>query len=291
MILLMGAIYCCICRFYKWSGIQTHSIQADISALGVSDKRHCTFRIRINAGGLHSLSSDSAFQNSIIVYDSTTNNKDFHQYDFIETKFPDLYYSHHERIKELNRFYILNYLCTTTIAVDRNLSKSSYHDTTYCFSYIESPKWEKKDKGSSYSGSGFVAFSKKPGYGGGELAFSTNLTNEVPKMRSNWDITQSNYEIRLKTDNIPCDTISIDFIGAVNFSHMLPSPDKITMSSIEFVDPVSINEIKSHGLRFHAEFIELKELSAKRTFILTAIMSLLISIFANVIFQGIYEKR
>lgn len=95
-------------------------------------------------------------------------------------------------------------------------------------------------------------------------------------MYSSLDISQSNYIIRFDPQEIKCDTISIEFNGATNFSNMYPSPDKVTMSGIEFVNPNKILEICKNGLRFHSEFIELNEMSARRTFILSGIVSLIV---------------
>ena len=291
LLLLIGAIIYCFCIFSRWNEIPNHSIQAKLLALGESDKRYCTFRIKINAGGTHSIKNDSIFQNSIMIYDSTINSRDFKQYEVIANKYKTAYQSHKDCILQKNRFYILDYLSTTTINVCRNKSDSCSKYDGYAFGYIDAPKWNKKGRQSIYNGSGFLAFPKEKGKGGGELAFSTNLTNEVPKMTSPWDITQSNYEVKINCHNICCDTISIEFFGAVNFSNMYPTPQKTTMSGVEFTDSVDIQKIMRNGLRFHAEFIELKEMSAMRTFILTAIMSLLISLFANIIYQSICGRK
>ena len=289
--LLFFAITCCFCKFGKWSEIPTHSIKANLYVLGESENRHCTYRMRINAGGSNPIINDSNFQNSIIIYDSTIDVKDFKQYKIIENKFKDTYRTYKDNILNKNRFYILDYSLSTTINVVTNKSDSRFKHNNYTFCYIDTPRWEKKCGKSFISGSGFLALPKIGGKGGGNLNFSTNLTNEAPKMTSLWDITQGNYDIQIKCQDIRCDTISIEFYGAANFSNMYPRPQKTTMSGIEFTDSADIHKILKDGLRFHADFIELKEMSAKRTFILTAILSLFISIFANVIFMSIYGKK
>ena len=120
------------------------------------------------------------------------------------------------------------------------------------------------------------------------MTFNTNLINGKPEMKSSWDITQANYNISFVCENISCDTISIEFYGATIFSNMYPEPDKITMSGVEFTSSEKVDEIIKNGLRFHTEFLELKEMAAIRVFILTALLSLFIALIANAITKWLF---
>lgn len=61
------------------------------------------------------------------------------------------------------------------------------------------------------------------------------------------------------------------------------------MSRIEFTDSIKINEIISKGLRFHVEFVQLREMAATRTIILTSILSLALSLIGSIIYKRFLE--
>ena len=267
-------------------------IKAKVYKMGKSDSYYCNLRIKINAGGGLDKSERISYYNIVEVFDSSGKYNPYKTDSSFRSKFKEAHKKLSDSIDLMRCFYILDYKTSTNIRVNKNKSDSSWASGTNTISYIQAPRWEKEKGISSFSGSGFIAFvGNKEGRGGGELKFNTNLLNEASNMCSRWDITQSNYEIAFDCIDIGCDTISIEFFGATNFSNMFPLPQKTTMSSVEFTDSIAINEIMKNGLRFHAEFIEMKEMSAKRTFILTAILSLIISIFANLLYKRLYEKK
>ncbi|MDE6795866.1 MAG: hypothetical protein K2J63_11265, partial [Muribaculaceae bacterium] len=182
-------------------------------------------------------------------------------------------------------YYFLDFDVTSNI-------KSTIHNKEFTgvlnsndsvLSYIENPKLFSDSLGTYASGSGILGFCK--GKGGGDLQLNMSLLNSHPTLLSPWNVEQSNYAIRFNTNHIKCDTISIEFRGATDFSNMYPTPDKTTVSSIEFYDSEKILEIAKNGLRFHTDFIELKEMGARRTFMLSGFVSLLISLLASIILR------
>ena len=263
----------------------------------ISDSSSCHFRIRINAGRKQNEISPERYGNLLYINHSTANSNKGQFDDTFYDKFNTIAGKYREELGKMQSFYVLDYSCSTTIDIRDNHSEASVPKVDYLqFCYTDAPVWEVKADKSFFSGSGFVAFSNytpSPNYvatGKGELEFNTNVINLTPNFKSPWDITQSTYEIYSSCRNIRCDTVSIEFYGATLFSDMYPKPDKITMSSINFTSPDKIQEIMNNGLKFHAEFIELKELSAMRLFILTAIMSAMVAFIVNIIYGYLYGR-
>ena len=118
-----------------------------------------------------------------------------------------------------------------------------------------------------------------------ELKTIKALLTTAPYSRPSWwslyDVSQSYYIIRLE-GNMKVKSLEFDFVGAVDFSTMYPEPDVLTMNSISFVDLQKIQEIKEHGLKFHAKFIELERNQTIRLFIVSAVLSALFAIFIAV---------
>ena len=95
---------------------------------------------------------------------------------------------------------------------------------------------------------------------------------EYPKWNSKFDISQSYFVVNLKCESIDSVRLTFDFVGATDFSEMIPEPDSINMSSITFSDPQKIMQIKEKGLKFHAHFKERDGLQTIRLFAVTALM-------------------
>ena len=251
-------------------------------------------RIKINAGRNNIDERDSVYCNKIKVYNNSPYyyNNEIGK-EFVK-RFKNVYLEHKQEIRKTVSVYVLDYKCNTTINIRRNYSKSRAYYEENSFSYVDKPYCVEETHGFSVFGSGFVAFPEisqregMEGYTTGSMKFYSSPINLSPKLFSNWDVTQANYHIALKHKNIKCDTLSIDFEGATLFSDMYPSPDRITMNSIEFTEPDKISAIVRNGLDFHAEFIELKELSAFRMFLLTAIVSILIALLTTVIAKYVF---
>ncbi len=297
--LFLGLLFClvwlCFQIYPKWNEIPNQTIRAKITALGyTSDSSYCNFHIKVAAGNPYISVQDDKSTNTIYVYSSPKYTSQHTLDKNFLLKFTDTSVKHRDVLANMYTFYVLDYYCYTTIDVAFNNSESKSCPNPQAFSYIDSPQWGKDSFGSSYTGSGFLAFpdfegkSGMIGEGNGKMEFNTNLINGKPNMKSLWDITQANYSISLGCDNISCDTISIEFYGATLFSNMYPEPDKTTMSGIEFTSPDKVNEIIKNGLRFHTEFLELKEMAAMRIFILTALLSLFIALIANAITKWLF---
>ena len=282
--------YYCLLLYQKWNIIPTHKIEANLSAEGlVSDKSYCNLRLRINAGN-SSVIEDTLFRgNTIVIGNSGDYTDTIALRKVYDGKCRYLYQQHPDKFVGNTTFYYLDFQTNTNI-------ESRVHNKDYAgvlisnkhtLSYIEQPKLTSDSTGTTSIGSGLLGFCQCDG--GGELNFATNLLNSIPELLSPWDITQAIYEIQFTSERIKCDTVSIEFIGATDFSSMYPVPDKITMSGIEFLDPIKISIVQTEGLRFHADFLQLKEMSARRTFLLSAVFSLLISIVANLLFRFIFK--
>lgn len=289
--LVMGVV---VCLWFnkKWSRIPEHKIVAHLTAEGLlSNKSRCNFSIIINAGTPQQI-EDSLNKANIIRLIDDSSKTDYVNPNWINSgKCKYLYRLYPEHFQDKCTFYLLDYQCHT------NINSIPYNDDKYAgqmipknhtVSYIEYPALTNDSTGTHAIGSGILAFDEYAG--SGEMKFFTNLLNLSPSTKSLWDITQANYDIKFECTNIICDTISIEFVGATYFSDMYPSPDKITISSIEFTDLNSIKEIQKNGIRFHTEFIQMKEMSSRRNFVLTAVLSLFISFIASVIYKFLFGK-
>lgn len=285
VVFLLYDVYYFIDLYKKWNTVPYQEIEAHVSSEGVvSNKSYCNFYATINAGGTTQKEIDQE-NNKITIYNSS---------DYTDTITLDKFYngqckyipvSYPEKFIGKKTFYYLDY--RTYTSVDAGISPKEHCDTLIgdekTLSYIEQPQLRKESSGISATRSGLLGYCLCDGVG--YMFFHTNLVNSHPSLRSPWDITQANYNIKLTCDKIKCDTISIEFYGATNFSAMYPIPDKTTMSGIEFVDSTKITEILNNGLRFHTEFLQLKEMSARRTLLLTIFISLLVSLIVSVIFR------
>lgn len=289
ILLLLYGVDFCLWFFQKWNIIPTHQIEANLSAEGfLSDQSYCNLRLMMNAGS-SSLVIDSLSGNKIEI-GSYGNYSDTIALDKLYNgKCGYVYRQHPEKFKGKTTFYFLDFLAHTNIKTKpRNKDCDNMLITDDCtMSYIEKPLLTKDSIGTTAEGSGLLGFSQCGGKG--EMLFSTNLINSFPELITTWDISQAIYEVKFTCDKIKCDTISIEFVGATNFSSMHPIPDIITMSGMEFTDSTKISMIQSGGLRFHTEFLQLKEMSARRTFLLSAVLSLLISIIASLLFKFFFD--
>ena len=109
-----------------------------------------------------------------------------------------------------------------------------------------------------------------------------------PRWYSLYDVSQSYFNVKLD-GNFRDGSLIIDCVGATDYSYMIPEPDVITMSSIEFTDKEKIEQIKSHGLTFHATYKELENFQNARVFLVSALISALLAIFVTFIILAIYK--
>ena len=280
-------------NYQSWNRIPNHRIAAKLSAEGlVSDDSYCNFRIKIDAGEASNYNDSIGNLNSIEVV-SKTHFTDSVKPTWITESIMGryLYGRYKEILDEKSTFYIVDFECHSDLP-SRVRNKDFTGICNYephKFDYVEAPRLTSDVNGTKAEGSGVLAFCTRGG--GGTIKFNTNLINEAPSIGAKWDITQANYLISFNAKNINCDTLSIEFCEPTNFSAMYPIPNKITVSSIEFTDSSAIKAIMSNGLRFHTDFIQLKEMSARRTFLLSALLSLVISLFASLVFKYVFDKK
>lgn len=286
MLLLIYLGYSCFYFFQKWNIIPTHQIEANLSTEGlISDKSHCNLLLRINADNSF-IEPNPLFDGNILFIKCNNNFTDTIAIKKLYNgKCRYVYYKRPNAFINKKTFYYLDYKVHSNI-------KSHVHNKNFAgvlkhnihqMSYMEQPKLTSNSTGTTTTGSAILGFCS----GGGDMTtlFYTSQLNKYPTVLSPWDITQAIYNVKFTCKKIKCNTISIDFIGATDFSSMDPIPDRITMSGVEFLDSTKISLIQTKGLRFHTEFLQLKEMSARRTFLLSAVLSLLVSVFANILFS------
>lgn len=282
---LMMVLYSCYECYQKWNTIPYNEFKAQLKAVGcVSNESFCNLRLYIDAGS----ASDTTFKrvSSIQIYNSINYSDTVFFDSNIDVGCRYLLHNYSDRFKSSLSFYFAEYSVSSSV-VSHPINNTGYvgvlENKKLLTKYIEVPRISSDLDGTQVSTSGLVAFSKISGKGGFDV--NSSLLNDRPSLFSPWNISQSNYLIEFDPQGIRCDTISIEFNGAIDYSNMFPSPDKVTMSGIEFVDQNKILEICKHGLRFHSEFIELNGMSAQRTFILSGIVSLILSILATLILK------
>ena len=292
--LLLYAGGWCMEKYQAWNIIPSHQIEAHLSAEGlISDKSFCNLKINIDAGGFYLLNDSFERSNIIELFNSSQYTDSIKIDKLYNGKCSYIYRipKYKKALENKCTFYFLDFKTHTNISSKyKNRDYLGICDyNKFTFNYMEDSKLRCDSLGTHSGGIGFLAYDRWDG--DGWFLFNTNLLNSSPSFNSPWDITQANYFIDFKCSNIRCDTITIEFIGATTFSAMYPNPNRITVSSIQFTDSNSINEIMKNGLRFHTEFVQMKELSSRRTFVLSAVFSLLVSLFASIVFTFIFHSK
>lgn len=285
-------IFGCIYYYRSWEHIPERNITTEITALGnCSDSSYCNFRINIDAVGRYKNNNDNAWNNCVEIGNHTVEARNIGIPDSFSYALNPIFQANEECMRKMKSFYVLRYECGTTMPASLprkpKVENLKYHYNNFTFCYASSPQWKEYDIEKVAYGYGLIAFEDVCGMG--YFKFGSNLFNKTPQMTSNWDITQSNVFLKFKSNNIRCDTISVEFFGASHFSEMYPHPDYTNMSRIEFSDSTKIKEIISNGLKFHVEFVQLKEMAATRTIILTSILSLALSLVGSIIYKHFAE--
>lgn len=203
-------------------------------------------------------------------------------YEILRKKFPSQY-------KSLYTAYSVRYKVGTK---DESIKpeEEKVDSTNGTYNYISESYCREDDEGLFVDGIHMVAFKNCSGVD--TLYFANQNNNTKQNFLSPWDVSQSNYKIKINTTRIHCEKLIIDFHQPVNFSVMYPVPDKITARSIEFTSPQKINELGDNGgLFFHIEFIETKTMQDVRNFILTAIMSIVVAFFCSYVIEIIKNLK
>lgn len=221
--MLFYVLYFCYQIFYKESKTPYQIIRADLKGYGyLSSLTRCAYHIDIDMGN-NNLSKTPANRINIHHRSIYTEKKDIDR-DFF-SKFSWLDKKYGEQLMKMYSFYMLDYYCHTTIDIGSSHIDNNFHNDSLTFSYVDAPQRTTDAEGSSFKGSGFVAFSKSQNdslelVGDGHMFFNTSLINGKPSLTSPWDITTANYNIQFHSDNVICDTITIEFHGATMFSNM-----------------------------------------------------------------------
>ena len=98
---------------------------------------------------------------------------------------------------------------------------------------------------------------------------------------SPFDVSQIYLKFKLESD-IPITKLSFCFWGATEFSQIIPAPDMCDFQSIRYTDPSKIQLIKQKGLVFHARFADTNNIQSTRMFILTALITVLLSLWFGI---------
>ena len=117
-----------------------------------------------------------------------------------------------------------------------------------------------------------------------------SIFNNRPSLLTLRDVSQCVYTYKVFTDSESVQRLSFDFMGVVNFSNMYPSPDKITMTGMEFTDSIKLNNILSNGITFHSSFPQARNLQTIRVSILSLFLSLFFSLSVSMISKMIKEN-
>lgn len=117
-----------------------------------------------------------------------------------------------------------------------------------------------------------------------------SIFNDRPSLLALRDVSQCVYTYKVFTDSESVQKLSFDFMGVVNFSNMYPSPDKITMTGMEFTDSVKLKEILWNGITFHSSFPQARNLQTIRVSILSLFLSLFFSLSVSMISKMIKEN-
>lgn len=121
--------------------------------------------------------------------------------------------------------------------------------------------------------------------------FSGGLPMETPAPLRLEDISQAYFNIKLKTLTVDSLILKIDFVGATEFSKMIPEPDTIGMGCIVYNDPLKIYRIRTNGLQFHARFLELENIQQIRVFTVTSIMAAFVIVFVVFAISAFFKIR
>ena len=264
-----------------------HDITLELKAMGeLSNYSNCDLILGIDGGADYYNKQFIERNNCVSFYhyssaDYTVN---------IDTSFINKYSKilNSDSVREINpkTFYVMDYQYNTNIITssDNKIEEEQLKTNQNSIEYTSAPIKVSKSESSTGEGSCFCAYSRHISTPG-KMYFYTTLMNAKPEYFSHWDISQSNYNLRFISHNIKCKSIKYDFIGPVKFSDMYPEPDIKTIHSIEFTDSSTITQIMKDGLRFHVDFIDLKEMASTRLFVLTAFLSLVVSLFATLLYS------
>lgn len=101
-------------------------------------------------------------------------------------------------------------------------------------------------------------------------------------------VTKNNNNVFQPTT--PLKELKVDFGGPTEFLAMYPEPDVMTVSGFMFTDSLKLQQIMSDGIEFHAKFPQTESLQNARMFVVTTLISILISVVFTLSYQIIKAK-
>lgn len=100
------------------------------------------------------------------------------------------------------------------------------------------------------------------------------------------------------TGDINVRKLKFNFLGATEFSAIYPEPDVVSVNSIEYNDSAKLSVIVKNGLAFHTKFPDMENKQQARTFAVTTLLTLLITLFLKYLYvlvvdwgRWLYDKK
>lgn len=101
----------------------------------------------------------------------------------------------------------------------------------------------------------------------------------IPKYHSAYDISQLELRISLQVDTLT--SLSFSFLPLCNLQELSPSPDYRDGTTISYTDPLKIETLQNRGLHFLLEFPKSKSIQEARNFILSAVITLFLTLLCT----------
>lgn len=297
LLLPVVVILSCIFLFNAFNAIPARDIYINLRNVGDIDSARCNILINMDYGG--KADEDPSYRMNIIEIQSFSsknakslfnkNNRDQrfsmrkkYSYRVLSRLFQD-------SLNNISSMYSLEYKCYSNIGKIISSKDSVLKNQDGSMSSIRQPYLLKEKAGTCVAGGGHVLFPNVP-EGRGLFTFGTSVDNGKQKLCYLWDITQLNLNFKLNCSyKLNC-KLAFEFYGPVDFSAMYPTPDKKTVSGIEFTNPDKINIIRTNGLSYHVDFLNNRNLQEVRNLVITAIMSMVIALICNII-CNIFELK
>lgn len=157
-------------------------------------------------------------------------------------------------------------------------------DTIEYHKYFEYESKRMQDDYNSAIYENIIAVSKEDSTIAIHSNFSTTAFGS-PNLFVAEDVSKLVEVIYVGKNNISTDSITLwsavknlifEYSGPAEFSeHIIPEPDKITVSSLQYTDSMKIQEIGRSGLRIHVKLPDMENKQESRIFILSAVVTAL----------------
>lgn len=162
-----------------------------------------------------------------------------------------------------------------------------FNEDGLCIRYYPSKKIKKN--GITYTEvSHKIAHRKLSTLNFAKFGFSIEDTNGFPSFFAPYDVSQNTFDISFDTDTL--NELSVNLMGATEFSRMIPEPDIVSMNSITFTDSDKLRMIRNNGLKFHVKYPTLQNIQSMRTYLITTFISLFFTLFTTLLYKLIKDR-